>query len=204
MHISAKPAISPIPCKAVQDDYIDAIAPRWWMWADGVVGRLPGFGSVWLWWDEEATSYLRKADAGWLQVATGRLRWEFAMPSTRDGDCIAIPHQLRPALHYPWCAVGIPLLLLALAPAVLRRAVLGDGDWRIRRPWLRLMWRLRPHSMARKLSDWKEAKRADAAAYLQIKAEWEAAEATREAKREAAFEAEVERRLAERLASAGA
>lgn len=194
----------PMPSKAAQAAYIDAVAPRWWMWADGVVARLPGLGSAWLWWDEEATSYLRKADAGWLQAATGRLRWEFAMPSTRDGDCIAIPHKLRPVLHYPWCVVGIPVLLIMLAPAVLRRAVLGDGDWRLRRPWLRLMWRLRPQTMARKLHAREEERRADAAAYRRIKEEWDATEAAREAKREAALEAEVERRLAERLAAAGA
>lgn len=194
----------PVPSKAAQAAYIDAVAPRWWFWSDGIVARLPGLGSVWLFAADEPNSGIRRVDAGWLQVTTGSLGWEFAMPSADDGVCIAVPHALRPFLHYPWCAVGVPFLLGALLPAVLRRAALGGDDWRLRRPWLRLMWRLRPQAMTRKLLAREEKARADAAAYRRIEEEWDAAEAAREVKREAAFEAEVERRLAERLVAAGA
>lgn len=193
-----------IPSKAAQAAYINAVAPRWWFWADGIVARLPGVGSVWLWREEEQTTGIRKADAGWVKATTGPLGWEFAMPTADDGDCIAYPHKLRPILHYPWCAIGIPVLLVALVPAVLRRAVFGGDDWRLRRPWLRLMWRLRPQAMSGRLHAREEKERADAAEHRRIKAEWDAAEAAREAKREAAFEAEVEHRLALRLASVGA
>lgn len=193
-----------IPSKAAQAAYINAVAPRWWFWSDGIVARLPGVGSVWVFPAEEPASGVRTAHAGRVIATTGQLGWEFAMPTKDDGVAISIPHQLRPALHYPWCAVGIPALLIALVPSVVCRALLGHRCWRLRRPWLRLMWRLRPQAMARVVHAREEKERADAAEYRRIKAEWDAAEAAREAKREAAFEAEVERRLALRLASAGA
>ncbi|MCK0210064.1 hypothetical protein MWN33_18690 [Starkeya koreensis] len=168
------------------------------------MARLPGVGSVWVFPADEPASSIRKAGAGWIKATTGPLGWEFAMPTEDDGCAICIPHQLRPALHYPWCALGVPALLIALVPSVSCRALLGHRFWRLRRPWLRLMWRLRPQAMARIVHAREEKERADAAEYRRIKAEWDAAEAAREAKREAAFEAEVERRLALRLASDGA
>lgn len=203
--LPASCAASPcaVPSKAEQQAYINAMAPRWWFWADGIVARLPVLGSAWLWMNEEEAP-VRQGKTGFCFLRVGRYELEMAMPVPDDGVAISIPYRLQPIVHYPWCIVGVPALLVALVPAVLSRALLGDGYWRLRRPWMRLMWRLRPQEMTRRLHAWQAKERAEAEAGRQMRERWAADDAAQQAKREAALEAEVERRLAERLMAAGA
>lgn len=200
MTFRAVPDAPPIPSKAAQMAYIDAVAPSRSLLNHGIIASLPALGSVMLDW-KGAWSPEPRAVGVWIAVA-GKLELSAYMPD-REAS-IQIADGLKPYVDLPWRAVGIPLLLAALALKVGFYTVLGPDSCRVRRLWLRLMWRFRPQEMARRVRAWEEKKRVEADEYATIMARCAATEAAREAKREAAFEAEVERRLAERLASAGA
>lgn len=200
MTFRAVPDAQPIPSKVARVAYIDAVAPSRSLLYHGIIARLPALGSVMLDW-KGAWSPEPRAVGVWIGGAS-KLEFSAYMPDREDR--IQIADGLKPYVDLPWRWVGVPLLLAALGLKVAYSAAFGPDSCRVRRLWLRLMWRFRPQEMARRVLAWEEKKRAEAEEYAAIMARCAATEAAREAKREAAFEAEVERRLAERLAAAGA
>lgn len=200
MTFSTSSATPAAPSTAAQAAYVDAVAPSRALLSDGIIARMPFLGCVML--DRRGASAPESRAVGVCVIGLGRVELSAYMPDREDRFQIAEGAKAR--MDLPWRLIGVPLLSVALALKVAHHAVFGPGRCRLHRLHLRLMWRLRPETMARKLSSREESGRVEAAAYRRIEEEWNAAEAAREAEREAVFEAEVERRLALRLASAGA
>lgn len=200
MNSSTTSSTPPVPSKVARVAYIDAVAPSRSLLAHGIIARLPVLGSIML--DRRGAWAPEPPAVGVCTLGVWSLELSAYMPDREDR--IQIAEGLKPYVDLPWRAVGIPLLLAALALKVAFYAVFGPDSCRVRRLWLRLMWRFRPQEMARRVLAGEEKKRVEAEEYTATMARCAAVEAAREAKREATFEAEVERRLAERLAAAGA
>ncbi|MCK0198646.1 hypothetical protein MWN34_17250 [Ancylobacter sp. 6x-1] len=188
----------PVPSKAEQDAFIDEVARR----IDVLpIVKLPFIGSLAMEWEGV---FDRETDEGpgTLLVSVGHFDFSYSMDDLlrRSGPSAGVQR----IGHYPWCAIGIPLLTLGLIVLLLRDLVVGVRYWRLHQLWLRLMWRFRPLAMTRKYLARETEKQELEDRIRHERAERDRERAAREAEREAAFEAEVERRLAARLAGATA
>ncbi|MDQ0510623.1 hypothetical protein [Ancylobacter amanitiformis] len=190
------------PSQEEREAYLDETAPRLWFWGEGIFVTLPVLGSAHMRRGDDDAPAFRCVRKGWVELRALGCRFQMVMPERGSGAYILVPEALQRIGHWPWCVLGVPVLLAALVPAMLYRAAFGENSWRVRRLWMRLMWKLRPAFMDAKVGAWRVQDEVDASASRLMRAKWAADDAARQAAREAAFEAEVERRLAERLASA--